>query len=375
MNVERITTLQELQRLTADWPCLTRGNPFRSWQWLGAWWKNYGEARDLYLLEVRDNGGTLLGIAPWYVEQSPSGGRTIKFLGSGKACTEYLSILATEEHERRVVRAIADWLMRANEPASDEPNRWDLLHLEAVETSDRLINRLVQQLVERGCKLHHKPSLNCWRIDLPDSWDDYVSNLSRSHRKQLRRLDERMFETGRAVLHTAASTAELEAGFEILVRLHQKRRNSLGEPGCFADPRFRPFLEEAACELLRLDCSELHWLEIDGAPAAADYHLTGNNTSFAYQTGVDPQAMDLEPGHLIHLATIKRAVALQRTAFDFLRGDEPYKAHWRARPVPLVELRVIPQTTSAQLRHGVWVAGDTLKHWIKTGISFAAAAR
>ena len=30
-------------------------------------------------------------------------------------------------------------------------------------------------------------------------------------------------------------------------------------------------------------------------------------------------------------------------AYDFLRGDEPYKADWRAQPCPVEEIRIVPE--------------------------------
>jgi CelD/BcsL family acetyltransferase involved in cellulose biosynthesis len=368
MHVERIRTQDELNNLTLEWPCLTRGNPFRSWQWLCAWWQHFGTAGDLYVLAARNENNALIGLAPWFIEQSATRGRAIRFLGSDNVCTDYLTILSTEEHEKYVVQTIADWLIRANQQIDNYDDRWDLLQLDAIPAADLMIAKLVERLAERDCNVHRRPADNCWRIELPHSWADYLATMSKSHRKQVRRVEKRMLETGRATLHTAQSEKEWQHGMEILVRLHQKRRNSLGELGCFADERFQPFLENAAHELFKIDCAELHWIELDGVAVAAEYHAIGNNTSYAYQAGIDPDAMEQEPGRIINVATIKRAVELGRDGFDFLRGDEPYKAHWRAEPIPLVDLRIAAQHTTAQIRHGFWRAGDTMKNWIKTGI-------
>jgi hypothetical protein len=54
--------------------------------------------------------------------------------------------------------------------------------------------------------------------------------------------------------------------------------------------------------------------------------------------------------------------------FDFLRGDEPYKARFGAQARPSVRIRVVPQLAAAQLRHNVWLAGIGLKKLVKKGI-------
>ena len=51
--------------------------------------------------------------------------------------------------------------------------------------------------------------------------------LSKSHRKQIRRLDRDYFATGRATLHEVRTEEELRRGLELLEGLHQRRRESL----------------------------------------------------------------------------------------------------------------------------------------------------
>ncbi len=110
---------------------------------------------------------------------------------------------------------------------------------------------------------------------------------------------------------------------------------------------------------------QFYWLELDGKPAAAEYQLVGDGVLYAYQAGVDPDAMGHQPGKLINLAILRRAIERGYRAFDFLRGDEPYKARFGAEPRPQVELHVVPRHALARLRHSLWLAGNNVKDWIK----------
>ena len=78
--------------------------------------------------------------------------------------------------------------------------------------------------------------------------------------------------------------------------------------------------------------------------------------------------MEHQPGKLINLAILRQAIEHGYRAFDFLRGDEPYKARFGAQPRPSVEFRVVPRRTVAQLRHNLWLAGNNVKEWVKRGI-------
>jgi hypothetical protein len=79
MNVQVITTSDELRALAAGWNELAT-SPLHSWDWLATWWSHYGGAeRQLHVLAVYDDGRVgeglerrLVGIAPWYLEQRTS---------------------------------------------------------------------------------------------------------------------------------------------------------------------------------------------------------------------------------------------------------------------------------------------------------------
>jgi CelD/BcsL family acetyltransferase involved in cellulose biosynthesis len=117
----------------------------------------------------------------------------------------------------------------------------------------------------------------------------------------------------------------------------------------------------------------LQWLELNGRPVAAEYGLAGAKVVFSYQGGFDPAASDESPGHLITQGAIKLAIEQGFSGFDFLRGDEPYKAHWRAIARPSVRLRIVAAHTSARIRHGVWAAATTLKAQLTSVARFAEA--
>jgi hypothetical protein len=57
--------------------------------------------------------------------------------------------------------------------------------------------------------------------------------------------------------------------------------------------------------------------------------------------------------------------------YDFLRGDEAYKAHFRATARPNMEIRVVPNRMTAQLRHRLWLTGSNVKRLFKTGLRTA----
>jgi CelD/BcsL family acetyltransferase involved in cellulose biosynthesis len=372
MHVVRFTTLDGRPWLAEAWDRLAQGMPFRGWAWSSCWWRHYGADRrggkELYVLGVMDGPERLAAVAPWYIKRSASRGRVLRFLGSGEVCSDYVSVLCLPGDEAAVSEALADWLFQAQRRrrAAGDCDGWDLLDLGGADGEDRAVGCLAGALEARRSVVHRRPGLRSWRVRLPPTWPGYLALLSKDHRKQVRRVEKRWLEPARAVLRTVECRAQLDRGERILIDLHQRRHNALGQPGCFRSPRYAAFHHEVLPELLDRGQLQLHWIERDGRPVAAEYHLAGQAAMYAYQSGIDPQALADGPGTLAHVATLRRAIDLGFQEFDFLRGDEPYKAHWRAQPREILQAEVVPPRIGARLRHGLWRAGRGMKRWAQS---------
>jgi CelD/BcsL family acetyltransferase involved in cellulose biosynthesis len=136
-----------------------------------------------------------------------------------------------------------------------------------------------------------------------------------------------------------------------LIDLHQRRRQSLDEPGCFASPPWANFHREVALELLNAGQLRLSILELDGRPVAAEYHLASADATYAYQGGIDPERCEDEPGQLSLILCIERALAQRHQRFELLRGDEPYKPHWRAEPTSTSDVEIVSPRTLSRWRN------------------------
>lgn len=355
--------------LRAAWDRLDGGVPFHSFDWLTTWWRHYGQPAGfdrthLHVLVVRESNrqgaDAVVGIAPWYAERTRTRGVVLRWLGSGEVCSDHLSLLCDLGQSHKVASTLARHLAKADD--------WDRLELDSVDESDTAIEQLATALRRHQCAVETQPEGNCWVIDLPDSWEEFLALQSKSHRKQLRRAHDRVLTSDHAVWRCVANEQQLSTAWPILVDLHQRRRNSLGEPGCFASPSFAAFHAEVAPKLLAAGRLRLGWLELDGQPVAAEYQMAGPKCTYAYQGGVDPDRLADEPGRLSNIATLRAAIEEGHTAFDFLRGDEPYKAHWRAQPRATYSLRALAQSHAQP-----WLAqtadwADSVASAVKAGL-------
>ena len=365
LSVRRLSTVAEFDEFAGAWNLLAGDVPFRSYEWIEAWWRHYEQpGMEPFVLVVLDEDGEVAGLAPWYRKQGALFGRTLGFLGSGEVCSEYLTLLAQPEQAERVTRQIADWL------AGEGRSEWDAIELEGIDQTDETLAALIDALGEHGCPVRQRQRINAWRLELPADWDGYLRKLSKSRRGGVRTLQRRYFDTGRAVLRTAESEEDVERGLKILHDLHQRRRQSLGDAGCFASSRFAGFLHEAAQRFYALGRLRLQWIDLDDRPVAAAFDLCSSDTVFHYQSGIDPNAMQDKPGWLMQISSLKQAIGEGFHAYDFLRGDEPYKALWRAERLPLVEVRASAPRISSRLRHGIWSAGVCGKNCLRNAAAW-----
>ncbi|MGD9636104.1 MAG: GNAT family N-acetyltransferase [Pirellulales bacterium] len=368
LTTHLITARADLAALEIPWNILAAGAPMRSWDWLATWWKHYGNSADrelhvLALYEESDEGrGTLVGIAPWYVERSAIHGNILRPLGSGHVCTDHLTLIARPDYLATVASTLADYL-------TENDDAWDQLELPSIDDGDEGISLLAGELEARDALVSCQKAGNCWVIDLPESWDEYLTLISSSHRRHLRDCIKKKIDTGRCKQHHVRSTAELDEAWTILVDLHQRRRHQLGDAGCFSSPEFGEFHREIARILLDKGQLRLSWTELDGTPFTAEYHFSSPDTVFTYQSGMDPDRLKEAPGRLSYCLTVKAAIDEGFTRYDFLRGDEPYKAHFRGVALPTFDYQVFPNRRLARLRGHMAIAAGTLKGWVKSSVA------
>lgn len=369
MQIRHVADYESLCALREAWDQLAGDMPMRCWDWHAAWWRYYGNHKQLLVLVVIDDAQQVQAIAPWFVEKVPARGRVVRPLGTGEICSDYQTILTRPETRQEAIEALAAWLL---DQQREQSARWDLLELENILLDDPAQSLLCELLSEGEALVHRSPALQCWRLQLPVDWETYLSELSKSHRKQVRRFVNRVLETPRATVHTVQTVDEVTPAMDILIDLHQRRWESLGESGCFASPRFTAFHRHMAQVMQKRGQLRLHWVEVDGTPIAAEYHFAGSGDApdshaiYGYQAGVDPTRMDEEPGRLAAIATLQLAIAEGFNVFDFLRGDEPYKAHWRAEPLATCNVRIVPPRAAARVRDNLWQAGRRMKAWWQT---------
>ena len=336
-------SLDELVPLT-DQIDLLASCPFLKTSWMFSWIKTYCDSNcKLHFVLARNDNQEVVGFAPLVLLNSLKRGRYFAFVGSGKACSDYMTFPAQSDYRSEFIQGMAEWLTSYK--------GWDRIELDGVRSDDENINEFSQEMKKRACKIEEISTLSSWRMNLPESWEDLLSGFSKNYRKKYRRLERKL--EGKTELHRAIDGDSLKEGLAILEQLHTKRWESLGGGGCFSHPGFRDFLKELAWEKLDSDALSLIWLTYEGTPVAADiaYYGDGDDVVYTYQGGISPDHLHLEPGRAILKCQIELAIEKGAKFVDFLRGDEPCKARFNTFEIKNSRFEIVNPSIRAKCVH------------------------
>ena len=298
---------------------------FLRWSWNRLWWR-YLKPSDsqLFIVTCRDAHNRLVGLAPLYLRQLHTAGiphaREVLFLGTGVfvQTSEYLDVVARRGYESIVAKSVVECLQQSGD--------WDRLSLKDVPAESKVLPYLMCALGEEA---QIELANRSYPIDTTGTWESFVGELSTSARNNVLRRTRRLFNTHDCRLKRVETADELEPAMDELVRLHQLRWQSKGEPGTFALPNIEEFLREAMRASLANGRLGFTTLEVDGKVGAARLDFIDNHIAHAFQAGYDPTQANQGLGSVMNGLCIRACIEDERIyEYDLMGGNTGYKESW-----------------------------------------------
>jgi CelD/BcsL family acetyltransferase involved in cellulose biosynthesis len=319
---------EELEQFRESWNRLLQANPassiFQTPEWLAAWWKSFAINKDLLGLVFADAEGRTLGIAPLYREQNSFFGRTIttlRMVGAGSGDSDALDFITSPGNEEFCADAFVAWL--------DKQKDWHVCALETLPQNSLVARRLGTRLHEAEWSVDATLTPN-FVVDLPDAWQQYLNALEPSFRPLLTRYPRRLESRYSVRFVRCERVEDLKVHLETLFSLHQMRWTGRGEPGAFAHPDRRNFYFEMATAFLRRGWLEFWLLELDGEIVGAQFCFRYNDTVSLLQEGFHPKYAAEKIGYALRAHVLEDMIHSGVKRYDFLGGDDPYKAKFGA---------------------------------------------
>lgn len=286
-------------------PVAPRTGPFVHQDLLETWWRHRGGKGEVCIL---DSGEGLVPLWMW--------DGNLRFIGE-EELIDYHSPLGTGTDE------LIAGFVRELEPGTEL--RFDSLPQEAAGIVSR---GLAAAGVPTEPVRHEVAAV----LDLPASYEDWLSSLGRKERHEVRRKLRRFEEAGGLPKPERNGTPE---AVRVFCELHRKAGGEKGEFMTAEMEAYFTSLHEHAGGVVDILSGP------QGAPVAAAFGFEDDAAYYLYNSAYEPAASSLSPGIVLLSALVRRAIHTGRQTFDFLKGDEDYKFRHGARPRPLYEIRAV----------------------------------
>ncbi|MEV7342973.1 GNAT family N-acetyltransferase [Streptomyces sp. NPDC093544] len=317
---ELVTDEREFAELGPAWGRLYRScataTPFQSHAWLHSWWLSYGTPGRLRLVLVRDDGGELRAVAPLMRVRRP----LPALVPLGGAISDYGDVLIDDEHADRAAATLTEGLSAAARTA--------LIDFREVRPGGA-VERIFERW--RGPRSRVRDSL-C--LELPGtSMDELVGRLPSSKAQRVRAKLRKLSALG--VEQRVVSHDEVDAALRRLLELHQLQWQGRKVTSEHLQERFSEHLVRSVGPMVRSGDAVVTEFRLDDTVMAVDLTLLSRRLAGGYLYGAHPQLRERKADVAVILlnACAQHTEAGGRAALSLLRGDEPYKHHWRPEPV------------------------------------------
>jgi CelD/BcsL family acetyltransferase involved in cellulose biosynthesis len=363
LSLHAYNNIDELSSLRPAWDELLSQYPlattFSTWEWLSCWWRSFGHDRELLVLALFDS-ASLVGLAPLSISRermSWFSRNVLRLMGDGSGDSDNLDLPVRPGFERLFAEAILKYLMQRRQ-------LWDICLMNTLPPGSLIAGCLSEILTSPSWTVFEYSS-KASVVTLPESWELYAETLSSEDRKNLARYTRRLQARYCTRIYRCTLPDELPRCLEALFRLHQGRWESAGEPGSFSSAERREFYGQLGACLLARGWLELWVLELNGETVAVQFGFRHGDRVFQLQEGYDHKRASDRPGYVLRGEVLKQLISKDVRTYDFLGGEDPYKARWGAREGRYRNLHFAPTLASGELLLRLVDGSSRGKAWLR----------
>lgn len=304
----------ELDALAAAWDDLwtrTRSaTPFQAHGWISAWARAYVPADRLAVVAVWDGDVLVAAAALHKVRRGPIG-VLVPLGGELSDHTDLLLDPAVPDAGARLVAALL------------EVPGWGVLDLPEVLPS-ATARSWARQWPGRVVQAEASLNLELPAVPVAEALSRVPAKTAGTLRRKLRKIDQL------GVAETEVAPVDVPRAVDDLIRLHEAQwAGRRGNPEHLT-ARFRNHLVDALVPMIEGGQAVFVEYRVDGELLASEVDLIGQDQLAYYLAGISPELRQrIDTAVLLVDGALRRAVALGKAEYSFLRGLEDYKFRWR----------------------------------------------
>ncbi|MGX1270066.1 GNAT family N-acetyltransferase [Streptomyces phaeoluteigriseus] len=338
-TIEVVTDERDFAALAPAWArlygrCAT-ATPFQSHAWLHSWWLSYGRRGRLRLVVVR-SGDDLLAVAPLMAVRRP----LPALVPLGGAISDYGDVLVDDERTEAAVAGLTEALAAAARTA--------LIDFREVRPGGA-----VEQVYERWSGPRRRVSDSVC-LELPAvPMDELVARLPSAKAQRVRAKLRKLTALGvrREVVHPD----QVDSALRRLLELHRLQWQGRKVTNEHLRSRFCEHLVRSVGPMVRSGDAVVTEFRLDDDVVAVDLTLLSRRLAGGYLYGAHPRLREQKADVAVMLldACSEHARQQARGTLSLLRGNEPYKHHWRPEPVVNQRLLLARRRTAPLLSAAV----------------------
>jgi CelD/BcsL family acetyltransferase involved in cellulose biosynthesis len=309
-------------------------------EWLETWSRTLGSGRAV-LLAVADS-DTVRALVP--VQQVALGGGLTALRPLGLGVSDYLDLLLPPDPalRRACLGVLLDGLIQ-------RAGAWDALDLRGLPAESPTVTDLMAVATERGLRCASLPGYARPGLDIRNGWQAYLKTRPGRFRYNLRSRLRRLRELGEVRFRTVSHAEEVGPALASLVSLHARRWEGQHTSTTFSSSEAaRRFYAEACERYQGRGLLDLTLLEVGGRAVAGSVGFVDRGTFYYYLPAWDPGLATFAPSSLLLAHLVERACDAGLQRFDFMLGEEAYKASWATDQRTTVNLVVAAPTMRGQ---------------------------
>ena len=331
MKVERITSYDRFVAVKREWNTLLSNSgqncPFLAHQWFDVWWQSFGQDSVLEILFFRDESGSLFGIAPMMIKN-----HLLQFIASHEV-TDYCDFISYVDRRDEFYEHLWDHF----HTSSSKHFPMEFINIPA---SSPTLSSLSGLAAKDYWEHESYESEVAPVLILPASHDEFLQNLGRKNRHELRRKIRKFESLGNVHIERVVEIEKLGPAIEEFVVLH--KASSLAKQEFWRKQGMNEFFYQLVTQFAAENWAELLMLYVEDRKIAVLLSFSYGDTVYFYNIAYDKKYSAYSPGFTLFAHSIKQAIARGKKVADFLRGREKYKYFFGAKESKIYSLKLMP---------------------------------
>lgn len=327
---------------------------FQSFGWLTSWWETFREPSwELLLLGISD-GKRLFGLAPLFsAPASVRWGhqRVVRFVGDEHA--DY-STFIVEPGRPEVVALCIEELQRL-------ARRGTRVELLEVPESTTLARTLLAMGARRASRMDLVHTTECPRVALAGDEEATKRLLGKD---SLKRHTSKLRKLGAVTVEHLRQAEQIAPLLDRFFHQHIARWSVTSYPSLFLKAKNREFYERLVRVLAPDGYLVFTVLKLDGTPVAFHLGFRSYGDFYWYKPSFEIRLAHVSPGEVMLRELFVMASSEGYAAFDFLRGNEPFKRRFASSNRTNLSFVIRRSAIEQRIRR----AGRWMKRGIKTAL-------